>query len=226
MRWAPPDECTCLSVCVHHARGSTDEIPRGARATRCACARSRDVPAGGRGGGRVSSGVRLQTYRREYGRVCGMCAIIAAYNRQFAILFTFSKKEPPPRAARIRARAGRGEHRTGAALRLEPLDYSDLSVVPRAVGARGLHPTRGAGREYGGPALYSLGVLYVFGSGFINNYFRDSHDGGVGILCRARRFVTDLLSSSGRRLRTDSMANKFYPAGIPSPGPHYVCSAL
>ena len=59
-------------------------------------------------------------------------------------------------------RAGRGEHRTGAALRLEPLDYSDLSVVPRAVGARGLHPTRGAGREYGGPALYSLGVLYTF----------------------------------------------------------------
>lgn len=117
------------------------------------------------------------------------------------------KKEPPPRAARIRAR---GEHRTGAALRLEPLDYSDLSVVPRAVGARGLHPTRGAGREYGGPALYSLGVLYVFGSGFINNYFRDSHDGGVGILCRARRFVTDLLSSSGvseptRAWRTNSI---------------------
>ena len=124
------------------------------------------------------------------------------------------KKELPPRTARIRAR---GEHRTGAALRLEPLDYSDLSVVPRAVGARGLH-TRGRGGSTGGQRYIVWVFCTVFGT-VINNYFRDSHDGGVGILCRARRFVTDLLSSSvNRRLRRGAWRKRTHYGTVAGPG--------
>ena len=150
---------------------------RGARATGIACARSLMYPPVGEAGS-VSSGA-TKTYRREYGRVCGMCAIIAAYNRQFAIFVHVLQERTA--ATRRRIRVARAYHHTGAALRLEPLDYSvyqSFRVPSVRVGYTRLGG-RGGVRE---PALYSLGVLYVFGSGFINNYFRDSR-WRCGILC-------------------------------------------